>query len=612
MARQVTATIECAGKTLVPGADILYAALTQTLFDHHTLSLVVPFDSAEGTKTDFLRKTPARVLGQSISFVVRPDEDFEADKGPGFTFKGIVTEMGTSKESDGANNITVQAYSPSCMLMSGMKKRTFVNQTLAAIFKQVLQEYPENVVTHSIKPRHTAKISYAVQYHETNFGFLSRLASEYGEWFFYDGNTLHLGMANEGDAISFVADGVHNGFHIGLSLHPTKFKIYEYDYLNHQHYTGDTASEKVAFVGQQLFGDLVLAQADNVFPLESHAAAEVNAQSSGQIREEARTFKAQRVASMIAMQGYSDNSALQVGQAIRVSGTGLGSNNDDASDFGTYRIVEVVHRLDTAGNYSNTFTAIPSVHDTPPVNPHHEPPAGMPELAEVIDNEDPKGLGRIRVRYYWPAKNPENAETDLIRVLTPYSGGGKGQLFTPELGSQVLIGYQNGLAEQPFVQGNFFHANNPAGAKYSHSGGKVKGIQTMGGNKITFHDKDGKEKILISNGKKKATKLEISFAKDGAILLQTDGTIILDAKEKISLVSKEIELQAENKIVLESSGTVDVTGTKPVKVSGQTLDLEAQTTASLAGQTGVKVSGLKAELSSSTMTNIKGVMVKVN
>ena len=612
MARQVVASIQCAGQNLVPGEDILFAALTQTLFDHHSLSLVVPFDSAEGSKTDFLRRTPAQVLGQAIAFVVKPDARFAQEKGPGFSFKGVVTEMGTTKESDGANSITVQAYGTSCMLMDGMQKRTFVNQTLDAIFQQVLKNYPGNLLAHKIKPRHTAKIPYAVQYHETNYGFLSRLASEYGEWFFYDGNTLLLGPPDDDAPLKFVADGVHSGFHIGLSLHPTKVKFYEYDYINHKRYTGDTAKEKVAFVGKQLFGDLVLAQADSIFQQESHSAAEVSAQSAGQLQEEARNFKSQRVASMIALQGFSDNSALQVGRAIQVSGTGLGSNSSKESDFGTYRVVEVVHRLDTAGNYSNTFTAIPSVHDTPPGNPHHEPPAGLPELAEVIDNDDPQGLGRVRVRYYWPTKTPKDAETGLIRVLTPYSGAGKGQLFTPELGSQVLVGYENGLAEQPYVQGNFFHAANKAGGKYSHNGGEVKGIQTMGGNKISFHDKDGKQKILISNGKKKDTRLEISFAKDGAILLKTKGSITLDAATKISLISKEIELQADEKITLDSSRTVDIQGGAAVKVGGQTLDLEAQTTAKLAGQTGVKVEGLTAELSGSTMTTVKGTLVKIN
>ena len=164
------------------------------------------------------------------------------------------------------------------------------------------------------------------------------------------------------------------------------------------------------------------------------------------------------------------------------------------------------------------------------------------------------------------------------------------------------------------VLGNLFHLHNAQQAEYAAADNHLKGIQTVGGNKITLHDKAGEERILISNGQKgkRQTKLEISFAKSGAILLKTKGEITLDATEKISLISKEISLQADERITLDSSRTVDIQGGAAVKVSGQTLDLEAQTTAKLAGQTGVKVEGLKAELSSSTMTSIKGTLVKVN
>lgn len=620
MARQVTTTIQGSGGASAPGeafsitnSGILAAVLTQTLFDHHSLSVVVSFDSAESTKADFLRKTPVQLLGKSISLVVEPKADFNMDKEPGFTFKGIVTEMGTTKESDAANSITVQAYGPSCMMMDGMQKRTFVDQTLKSIFERVLAPYPSNVLVKKLKPLHTAKIPYAVQYQETNFGFLSRLASEYGEWFYYDGNTLTLGLANEGAPLNFVADGVSSGFHVGLTLHPTKVKFYEYDYVNHEHYTGSTAGEQVAFVGNQLFGDLVLAQADELFKQESHSAAEVPARSESEVRGEARNFKAQRAAGMIALQGYSENTALQVGRSIHVSGTGLGSTNIKGNDFGTYRLVEVVHRLDTEGNYSNTFTAIPSVHDTPPLNPHHEPPAGVAELAEVIDVKDPQGLGRIRVRYYWPTKSPQDAETALIRVLTPYSGDGKGQLFTPEVGSQVLIGYENGLAEQPYVQGNFFHANNSQKAKYTTPNNHLKGLQTAGGNKVVMSDKKGEQTILLSNSNNKGTAIAVSFKGDGSVHIQSKGPVTVNgsvitleagSKGEIKLHAKNITIDAEENINLKSG--------KQINADTQDHKVEATNSAKLAGKMKTDVEGGMVTVAGQQMVDVKGLIVKIN
>ena len=53
MARQATATITCAGAQLAAGIDFHHISLTQTLFDHHVLTLVVPFDAIESPQTAF-------------------------------------------------------------------------------------------------------------------------------------------------------------------------------------------------------------------------------------------------------------------------------------------------------------------------------------------------------------------------------------------------------------------------------------------------------------------------------------------------------------------------------------------------------------------------------
>jgi type VI secretion system secreted protein VgrG len=67
-------------------------------------------------------------------------------------------------------------------------------------------------------------------------------------------------------------------------------------------------------------------------------------------------------------------------------------------------------------------------------------------------------------------------------VSTPYSGNGKGQLFTPEVGSQVLVGYEQSQAEFPLVLGNLFHPQNPQQATYTTPQNHLKGLQTAGGN----------------------------------------------------------------------------------------------------------------------------------
>ena len=175
--------------------------------------------------------------------------------------------------------------------------------------------------------------------------------------------------------------------------------------------------------------------------------------------------------------------------------------------YGQFRVLAVAHQVDGQGNYLNHFQAQPEATPTPPAIPHLRPVLPQPELAEVIDLQDPKRLGRVRVRYHWPVAQPADAESAWLRVSTPYAGDGKGHLFTPEVGSQLLVGYEQGLAELPVGLGNLFHAQNPQQASYTNPQNNLKGLQTAGGNKFVMSEVAGAQTILISNSNKKGTSI---------------------------------------------------------------------------------------------------------
>ena len=600
MARQVTILVDGAGKPFAPGDDFLRFSLTQRLAGHHSFALTVPYDRAEDSKTAFFSRTLEKLLGETIA--VRIADAVPTQKPQELLFKGVITGLSTSKDTDYSASITVQGYSPCRQLADGLQKRTFLKQTLAAIFQQVLAPYPEDLLPRQIRPAHQASLPYVVQYQESNYAFLSRLAAEYGEWFYYDGQKLHLGPPATGEAFDFVADGVYNNFQFSLALQPTRVTLYDYSYEQHEHFTSETTAQQLPALSQHRYSQLASQQSEKLFAQAAHTTAETVIQSASQLHDEARFLKAHRVANLVVMQGQSNNSAMLLGGVLRIHGEGLGSQHRTEESFGTYRITELTHHVSAAGNYHNTFTAIPHLLDVPPVSPAYAPPAGTAELAEVIDTHDPAHLGRIRVRYYWPVKSRKYAETDWLRVLTPYAGAGKGQLFTPEVGSQVLVGYQNGLAEQPYVQGNLFHAKNKANAKYTHNGGEMKGIQTMAGNRVTFHDKKGAEKIVITNGNQKGTALEIGFTGDGTITLKTKGSISLAA-------GQDVRIEAGNDVVIAAKKNVVLTAKEDsIRLTAKKdLAVHAQQNIALAAQAAVTVDAPKeVTVASKTKLNLHG------
>ncbi|NHN27597.1 hypothetical protein FIA58_018100, partial [Flavobacterium jejuense] len=83
----------------------------------------------------------------------------------------------------------------------------------------------------------------------------------------------------------------------------------------------------------------------------------------------------------------------------------------------------------------------------------------------------------------------QEGNTPWIRMTNPHSGGGKGMYFIPEIGEEVLVGFEAGNAEKPFVLGAMYNGNESSG--YATSGNDIKIIQTRSGTKIIMNDDQG-------------------------------------------------------------------------------------------------------------------------
>ncbi|MCQ2329388.1 MAG: phage baseplate assembly protein V [Paludibacteraceae bacterium] len=76
------------------------------------------------------------------------------------------------------------------------------------------------------------------------------------------------------------------------------------------------------------------------------------------------------------------------------------------------------------------------------------------QQATVVDNQDPKRLGRVRVKYGWQDEN--SAATPWLKMLTPLATKNGGVCFVPQKDDKCLVGYRNGNIEQPYIAGATF------------------------------------------------------------------------------------------------------------------------------------------------------------
>ncbi|MGI4872195.1 MAG: type VI secretion system Vgr family protein [Janthinobacterium lividum] len=581
-------------------ADFNQLSLQQHVLQHHTFALDFSCETlgkALGIRSELVPiQAHERLSGKDIT--LSWTSRLAQDAGRSFQFKGVITHLSVQTDADLINYYRISGYSPTFLLEDGGQSRTFVKKSLPTIFNQVLAGYPGNAFAKQFKAQGQSVLPYTVQYQETNYHFLSRLAAAQGEWFYYDGTTLRLGR--EATRVIPFRSSSAQVFSLSMRLQPNKTEGGSYNYRTHALLRATAAPP----AGGYPLNQFAVQQSATLFTQPQRLAVGAHGRDQAQLQRALDGLAAGQAGSQVALEGSGEAFDTTPGSVLDVQDA-LGTT------YGQFRVLAVRHELDGNGNYQNYFEAQPEAASGPPPNPHYVPPAAQPELAEVIDLADPRSLGRLRVRYYWSVAQPTDAESAWLRVSTPYSGDGKGQMFTPEVGSQVLVGYEQGQAEFALVLGNLFHPQNPQQASYTRASNHLKGLQTAGGNKFVMNDVAGAQTILLSNSNKKSTSILVSFQGDGSVDIRTNGPINLTA-------GQDITLQAGKSIMLQADEDIRLIAKKGVSVDAQEEDvaLRAQQELSLTAVSGdltLDASAKRAVVKAATNVEIAATgQVKLN
>ncbi|WP_415782679.1 phage baseplate assembly protein V, partial [Flavobacterium jumunjinense] len=149
----------------------------------------------------------------------------------------------------------------------------------------------------------------------------------------------------------------------------------------------------------------------------------------------------------------------------------------------------------------------------------------------------PSGLGRVQVKFAW-----QDGNSPWIRMINPHAGGGKGMYFIPEIGEEVLVGFEAGNAEKPFVLGAMY--NGSASSAYATSGNDKKVIQSRSGTKIIMNDAEGSVFVEDPSGN--------TWMMDGK------GNISVNATKNFSIAAGEnVSISAGKNISVSAGANID-------------------------------------------------------
>ena len=128
----------------------------------------------------------------------------------------------------------------------------------------------------------------------------------------------------------------------------------------------------------------------------------------------------------------------------------------------------------------------------------------------VAKNYDQQMPGRICVQI--PVRDDKANELKWARLAMPSSGTEWGHYFLPEVGDQVLLAFEHGNIEKPYVIGCVPKDSNKFLTGSVHEKNQIKRIVTKNGSTIQFDDVENEE------GKGKKDKISIFFVRERTVV----------------------------------------------------------------------------------------------
>uniref|UniRef100_UPI00286DDF02 phage baseplate assembly protein V n=1 Tax=Flavobacterium sp. TaxID=239 RepID=UPI00286DDF02 len=157
----------------------------------------------------------------------------------------------------------------------------------------------------------------------------------------------------------------------------------------------------------------------------------------------------------------------------------------------------------------------------------------------------------IQVQMAWQKNNSE--KTPWIRMTNPHAGGGKGMYFIPEIGEEVLIGFESDNAEKPFVMGTMYNGAESSGFATADNSFKV--IKTQSGHYLEFEELKN-----IKLADKKGNIFHIDSTGD-TINIKALKTINLEAENINFIATQNITSNAGKDLILQAGNDIKQTAT---------------------------------------------------
>ncbi|MFC5953004.1 VgrG-related protein [Streptomyces pratens] len=227
--------------------------------------------------------------------------------------------------------------------------------------------------------------------------------------------------------------------------------------------------------------------------------------------------------------------------------------------------------------------------------------------ALVTDVQDPLKQGRVKLKFPWLDDTYVSDWTRTVQLGGKRGGG----IFPLDVGDEVLVAFDRGALDHPFVVGGLYNGvdkPSPVRDVPLHDTVKRRAIrhtlsdreanrvdllsQTTGARKQGVRVASGDDKLIINLDR---TKTEITVDSKGTVVIKGSRSVSVEAGTDLTLNGKRsVTIKSGGRLTLEGRGVVSLSssvGAVNVDAKG-TLSLKAMGTASLSAMASVQINAV--------------------
>lgn len=208
------------------------------------------------------------------------------------------------------------------------------------------------------------------------------------------------------------------------------------------------------------------------------------------------------------------------------------------------------------------------------INPSNESPVLNGGIYGVVigivtNNKDEDNLGRVKLKFPWLS---DQDESFWARLAVPMAGNSRGTFFLPEIDDEVLVVFEHGDINRPYVIGALWNSADVPPLDNADGENNLRQIKSRSGHTLTFNDKDGEEtfEIVDMTGSNKI----IINSSQNSITIESAQDISIKAPDgNLTIEANEITVKSAAAMKLESGSSLDVKSSSAMKLKGSTIDL---------------------------------------